>query len=193
MLHDLRLLNFPPLIQVFNLKAADCTRVIQDVLEHFQRAERLAVRAKNNVSGQEICTAMAIPVLVFFQNVHECDSAAILLQVVQHQLAVGVQGILNFAVDRFPELQSDRDIVELDVRFEFLAQVEVLVVDDIGHINDFVVVMRLQTGNVDFRVAKRVQLIADRLLDMADLVFLLLEQVLHVPIAPLFVLVDDAP
>ena len=92
------------MIQEAELKLGDFHWIVDQVLKHLQRPKQLAWLAKQYVFGLEFIAALALPVLVPLKDVHELDDIPVLLQVVQHQLAVGVQQGFQLVVHRFAEL-----------------------------------------------------------------------------------------
>jgi hypothetical protein len=83
--------------------------------------------------------------------------------------------------------------LKFDIWLEICGQVLSLIIDDIGHVNHLVVIVRLQTAQVNIIVEKLVLLIKYALLDGLNLLILLAKQLCKVSLAIGLILVHDVP
>ena len=96
---------------------------------------------------------------------------------VQHQIAGSLQQVVDFVVSTLPQLQSNGHVFKLNFRLE-VDQVHLLIINDIGHVNDFIVVMTLQAAQIQVVVVQLIQMLFDLSLDQTHLLILLIHQVL---------------
>tara|TARA_B110000285_G_C15104158_1_gene606894 strand:+ start:636 stop:1046 length:411 start_codon:yes stop_codon:yes gene_type:complete len=131
--------------------------------------------AEDHLLGVNAAATRTFPVLVSLEYVHKPYGLSFLPQLVKQQFAVALQKRPKLRVHRFSELERDRYVLELNIWLELLRQMPMLIIYDISHVNDLILIMALQTSQIDIIIEELIHLCINAVLNGLDLLLLLIK------------------
>ena len=129
--------------------------------------------------------------LVSLEYIHKPYWLSFLPQLVKQELAVALQKRPKLLINGFPQLERNGYVLELDRWLELLRQMSMLIIYDISHVNNFMLVMALQAPQVDIVIEELVHFCIDAILNGLDLFLLLIQQFAKISFTFLFIIVHD--
>ena len=113
---------------------------------------------------------------VSLEYVHKADWLSFLPQLIKQELAVALKKRPKLLINGFSQLKRYGYVLELDRWLELLCQMPMLIIYDISHVNNFMLIMALQTSQVDIVIEELIHFCIDPILNRLYLFFLFIER-----------------